>query len=350
MSRVYLTNNTPIKFDFIQAIDTFKVIENINYKLNKKGEFKLVEVTKKGVSTIELLKHLSKVFKIKEAEIGYAGLKDKHATTIQYITLPKYVNINRYKNSFEITLKEIGLVSNRLKIGELKSNSFEIILKNIDKSNYEKMVLALLKIEKYGFANFFGYQRFSMLDKESNKGLKIALNGKRVKRQESKIILAAYQSKLFNEWLNRRLEISLELSSLKLPLNVIELLNSYEIPFKLLKGDLGFSYIKGKKSYQVVNNLKSYMELFSAKKFYPTGVLFGSKVELSKSLAGNIEREFIDYSFNALYGTRRAAWVWPKDLTYTFNKDKKEATLKFTLLPGSYATTLLEELLNKQLQ
>ncbi len=356
MKRVYLSNKDRVKFKFIQSPKSFKVVENLNYKLVKKGDYKLLKVTKQDISTIELIEYLSSVLKIKESDISYAGLKDKHATTIQYLTIPKYVNIQKFKNSDRVNIEELGFCANRLKIGELKSNSFEILLEDINEVEFKKLQKAFDNIIKLGFANFFGYQRFGILKDAIQKGQRISEIGKRSKNQKSRILLGAYQAKAFNMWLNKRLEISKNIIEgkedfiiKKLSPTLLKILKESKIPFKLLNGDLGFYYKKSKKEFKIVNNINKYINDFEMRKFHPTGLLFGNSVRFSKDIAGVIEREFVDYSFDALRGARRAAWVWPKDNSLYFNKDSKSATINFTLLPGSYATVLLEELLNKEL-
>ena len=358
MKRVFLTNNEDVKFKFTQTPDTFKVIENSKFKLSKRGDYRLIKATKVSTSTMEMVEYLSSIFKIKEKEIGYAGLKDKHATTTQYITLPSYVNIKKFKNTPRLTIEEIGYVKERLKIGNLISNSFEITLQDLTKEEYKKLQSAFNRVSNLGFANFFGYQRFGTLKDSSTKGEKISKFGKGSKNQNSKILLASYQSVAFNEWLNKRLELSFNiinnnsldsyLSSLISP-NLIEELKNQPSLFKLLPGDLGYFYNKGKKDFKIVNNIKKYIDSFLDKKFYITGVLFGNSVRLSTSIAGKIERRYIDYSFNALRGARRDAWVFPKNPKIEYNSSFNSATLYFTLPPGSYATVLLEELQRKEL-
>jgi len=356
VNRVYLTNNKPVNFTFNQRPDTFKVKENNRIKLHKRGDYRVLEATKVSISTMEMVEYLSSVLKIGESEIGYAGLKDKHATTTQFITLPRYVNFKKFNNSNRVSLKEIGFCSDRLRVGNLISNSFEIVLENVTCSEFEKLEIAFNRIKEFGFANFFGYQRFGSLDDSSTKGKKISQRGKGSKNQNSKILLAAYQAKSFNEWLNFRLELSRDIinkeTSRKLdiipPTLLKELSNNNSI-FKLLPGDLGYFYKKVKKDFKITNNIKKYTDEFLSRKYRPTGVLFGSSVRFSNSIAGKIEREYIDYSFAALRGARRDAWVWARECNISHNPKKEEATLSFTLPPGSYATVLLEELLNRTL-
>jgi len=356
MNRVFLTNNIACNFTFNQTPRTFKVTENSNIKLQKRGEFKLLKVTKVSISTIELIEYLCSVLKIKEKEIGYAGLKDKHATTTQYLTIPKWVNVKKFKNSDRVNIEELGFCANRLKIGDLKSNSFEIILEDVDNQEYIKIVKAFNTISKLGFANFFGYQRFGILDDASIKGKKISDFGKGVKNQKSRIILAAYQAKLFNNWLNERLILSKNIidgkktgSLKKLHPTLLDILKNSKVPFKILPGDLAFYYKKGRKEFLTINKVEKFLNNFEDKKLYPTGVLFGSSVRLSSQIAGEIERNFVDYSFDMLKGARRAAWIWSHNNKINYNENRREVTISFTLLPGCYATVLLEELANSKL-
>jgi len=353
LKRVFLSNNIAAKFKFEQRVDTFKVIENSNIKLSKRGDYKLIKVTKESISTMELIDYLSQVFKIKANDIGYAGLKDKHALTTQYITIPKYVNIKKFQNSKRVKLEEIGYCKDRLKIGSLTSNSFEIVLEDIE--DFNSLKKAFENIVSNGFANFFGYQRFGVLNDSVKKGQKIATIGKGSKNQNSKILLAAYQSKFFNEWLNRRLELSYNIQN-EIKDNLLQSLsptllnkikNSNSL-FKLLPGDLGYYFYRGKKDFKIVNNINKYTNDFLSHKYHITGVLFGSRVRLSNFLAGDIERAYIDYSFNSLRGARRDAWIWARDTKIVYEKDKNIARLFFTLPPGSYATVLLEELQLKE--
>jgi len=355
MNRIYLTINQPANFNFTQSKESFFVDEVIKYKLLKRGNFRLFRVKKVQKSTIELIEYLSQVLKVSPKEFGYAGLKDKNATTWQYMTVSKDISLTKFKNSNEVHIQELGFVANRLKIGELKGNRFKIILNNVDEYNYALTKSALQKISKVGFANFFGYQRFGALDDATAKGQKIADIGKKAKTQKAKIILAAYQAKYFNLWLNYRLEVSKKLSrgkevkNLQLSPALINTIAQTNSLFKLLPGDLGYSLRGGRKSFEIVNDINKYTTSFIQRKFKPTGVLFGSDVRFANSVAGKIEREYIDYNFNALRGARRDAWVWAKDIKCSYDTTNQSATLEFFLPPGSYATVVLEEIANKKM-
>ncbi len=354
--RVYLSNQESLQFSFTQSPQTFYVEELSRFSLQKKGTFRLLKVKKVGISTMEMVEYLAEVLKIRPQEIGYAGLKDKHATTVQYITLPKYVNFKKFKNTQRVTLEELGFLHDPIKVGNLSGNRFKIVLSSVNKEQNEQIDRAMQKIVTKGFANYFGYQRFGILNDSIEKGKKIAHFGKGSKNQKSRILLAAYQAKAFNTWLTKRLELSQSIekgikdnSLLKLSPTLYKLISETKLPYKLLPGDLGYTMKKGHKKFENVNDIKKYIELFEKRIFHPTGVLFGSDVRFASSIAGEIEREFIDYSFKALRGARRDAWVFLRNYSSIYNETKQQTTLSFDLPPGSYATVVIEELLNREL-
>ncbi len=343
MKQNYFFNPYRIDFIFKQNQDNFFVEEKLDVKLARRGDFKLLKIKKKNLSTIELIKHLASVLKCDTKYFKYAGLKDKHATTIQYITIPKWLNIKKYKNSENVTVTELGFVKEPLRIGSLKENSFKIILNNI--KNHERFFKAVDFIKQYGFPNFFGYQRFGRYEDFLQKAKKIAKEGKKAKTQEAKILLAAYQAYYFNKWLEYRIKLSVEIMQNQnnsfLSPTLLNILQNTPTLFKLLPGDLGFFVSKKEKTVEV-KHLQKFHQLFYEKKFIPTGVLFGSNVPLAKKIAKEIEKDFIDRDFYALKGSRRAAWVFPKNLHIFIQKEK--IFLQFTLPPGSYATVLIASL------
>ncbi|NOQ51678.1 MAG: tRNA pseudouridine(13) synthase TruD, partial [Desulfuromonadaceae bacterium] len=68
--------------------EDFQVEELPLYPCSGHGEHLYLWVEKTGVTTRELLSQVSKGLRLKEREIGYAGLKDAHARTRQMISIP----------------------------------------------------------------------------------------------------------------------------------------------------------------------------------------------------------------------------------------------------------------------
>lgn len=102
--------------------------------------------------------------KLKPDAIGYSGTKDKRAVTTQYCTVYRkkpadFGRINGYKFPPFIRVGDFKYVDEPARLGRLKGNRFEILLRNITVS--EKVVEAACESMKAsGFINYYGLQRF----------------------------------------------------------------------------------------------------------------------------------------------------------------------------------------------
>mgnify|MGYP003584635145 len=88
IERFYPANDKVLNFKFVQNEEDF-IVEEQAIKFSGAGSFLVLKVEKSNCDTWELIDRLAKFLNIYSNEIGYAGLKDKRATTIQYMTIPK---------------------------------------------------------------------------------------------------------------------------------------------------------------------------------------------------------------------------------------------------------------------
>ena len=308
--RIFLQTHEPLNFTFKQTKDDFIVDEIIDKEFKGKGNFLILKIKKQSTSTWELLSIISETLDIEEHLIGYAGLKDKNATTTQYISIP----VNRSKEYKLLNSKNIKVIGTfkhdkKLKIGDLAGNRFKITLKDVSSEILPQIYQTLSQIQKHGLPNYFGYQRFG---KESNfeKSKRIS-EGEEVLKDKKleKFMKLAYQSYFFNAWLVKRIELSKEENSKKL------------IP---LDGD--------------IFNLHDRSVI--------TGLLPGRDILRAKNKAREIEEEFDDI-FIQEKGYRRDAWIKPLDIKNKYNQETKNMVLEFTLPKSSYATVFIENLANK---
>ena len=80
-----------------QLPEDFRVEEINSFKISKdKLPFKLYLLEKKSLESFSLLGYLSKINNIPLKDIGIAGLKDKHAITKQYITVPSKYDLKQF--------------------------------------------------------------------------------------------------------------------------------------------------------------------------------------------------------------------------------------------------------------
>jgi tRNA pseudouridine13 synthase len=349
----YAYDHSPLKFDFKQTIERFFVEEIPLYQFTGTGNYLILKVKKTDMSTWKLITVLAKATGLQERDIGYAGLKDKNATTIQYISLPKQSEreLNKNLTTDKIEILERTYNKSAIKIGHLKGNRFNIVLHHISEGDAKFFNTTAKMMQSKGFPNYYGYQRFGEDSRSYLQGKEIAHSGKRLKGAKEKLLVSAYQSHLFNKWLNQRVKLSSIISKdkadfaakkLQYPLELVTMLKKQPQFFKLFIGDAMMAYPYGKTSF--VKDMIQSAEMFKQKKVSPTGLLCGSNTERAKSDAYYLEEAYDDTELSALKGDRRFAWIWPKDVENVYHEKEKKLTVEFSLPKGSYATTFLEEI------
>ncbi len=348
----YAYTHDPIPFDFEQTIDRFYVEELPLFRSSGHGKYLILKIKKSDMSTWKLIHVISKATGLEERDIGYAGLKDKNATTIQYISIPKQYErelTNLTTEKIEILEKTYNKAP--IKIGQLKGNKFSIVLHKVTASSAQKITQAASEMAINGIPNYFGYQRFGEDNRSYLQGKQISESGKRLKGAKEKLLVASYQSHLFNQWLSERVKLSKVIKShpvakaaeeLSYPEALVKVL-SRQTPFlKLFIGDLMLPYPYGKSWY--LKDMLQGSKLFQEKKSVPTGLISGSHALRSQSDAYHLESPYDDEELSALKGDRRFAWIWPEAVDTRYDEATHKLTIRFTLLKGAYATTFLEEI------
>ncbi len=311
INRVYLNQNEPLDFKFVQNRDDFRVDEIINFKYTNHGRYAILKVKKTNHTTWDMIKEFSQQLDIPENQIGYAGLKDKHATTTQYISIPANIaqDINRFRHK-DISIEELNYSDSAIQKGDLDANKFTIRLHNIDPNTIHILYQNISHIQKHGLPNYFGYQRFGFDDKY-DKSQAVAYGEEIIKEKKLEhMLVSIYQSYIFNDWLSSRVELSKEKGLKKL---------------HSLDGDI-FDY---------------------KQKDMITGIMPGSKIPRAKGEAGEFEAKFDDPFVVDFKGYRRVAWIKPQDIKNKFDATNNSMLLEFILPKSSYATVFIESIANK---
>ena len=364
-------NHAPIAFHFAKNPRNFIVEEIPLYVFCGSGEHLILKVRKKGLSTNEMLNIFSKNLGIKRAEIGYAGLKDKNALTIQYISLhKKFAKQIEHFNAENIKILDATYHTNKLKLGHLRGNKFYICIKKVDKINATKIDEICKILAQSGMPNYFGMQRFGKNGDNFTHGRAILEKGKILEKHEiaeksanlqgrfkirnhkmAQFLISAYQSHLFNAWLKKRVEFCKVLESFgekitaeryKIALDEIKALQNQSHFFKILNGDIMSEYPFGRLKRADEASAKRFL----AREIAPTGLLQGCKILRATQSAGIFESEFCYSLLENQIGDRRVAWVFPQDLEFSYKKETAQGEFRFVLPKGSYATTFLEILSN----
>lgn len=330
-----------------QSPDDFIVNEQQNINFSHQGEHLWLQVCKVNLNTHFVSKLLAKWADIPVKDVGFSGLKDRHAVTTQFFSLrlPKKV----YPTiSFDEFLQQNPLNSDeklqilaqywhdkKLQRGTHKFNQFIITLHHVlgDKTAIENQ---LNLIKKQGVPNYFGEQRFGHDDNNLNQALalfenKLKLNPKRPKDQEKiSLYLSSARSEIFNAILAKRV-----------------LDNSWQTP---ILGDV--MNLAGSQSVFVPDRIDdSIRQRLAIADIYLTGAMWGAGELQSFADVAKLEQSVIDnnptYQIFAdglakfgLKQQRRALVLLPKDLSWQW-LDVDSLQLQFSLPTGCFATTVL---------
>jgi tRNA pseudouridine13 synthase len=350
MNLIYPLNQKN-EFVFNASPRDFTVEEIPLYTFSGEGEHLVLKVRKKELTTWEMLDIISGYIGIRRRDIGYAGLKDKHAMTIQYISLP--VKFSEELDSFthdKIKILETTRHNNKIRVGHLKGNRFHIRMKKVLGVQKDKLDSVLGWIKANGVPNYFGGQRFGTDGNNWEDGKKLIEGKLRIRdRKTREFLIGSYQSYLFNNWLSKRIEISLLLDKfseseteelLGLTKGLLEGSKSQSSFFKLLQGDLMMHYPYGRVFH--IENLAEEAERFADKDIAPTGLLPGIKVKRAEGSAREIEMQYDEEIKQS--GARRYAWIQGTEIKKKYIEERAHYELGFVLPKGSYATNVLDVL------
>jgi tRNA pseudouridine13 synthase len=317
-----------IDFKFYQTPTDFVVDEIPSTEFKGKGNYLILHVKKVELTTWDMIAIFAEYMAVPAQKIGYAGLKDKHATTTQYISVDaSYEKLLKKFYHKQIKILSTTRHSHSIRMGDLAGNRFSINLHFVDNIDAGKIEKVARKIAKEGLPNYFGYQRFGR-DADSIKQAKEMIQGE-LFIEDAKIknfLISIYQSTFFNEWLRERVNLTLDAN---------------ETVFKILKGDI-FIDKNNKLSTPKIMPTKEY----KSKKLIPTGLLCGRDVFRARLDAREIEKKYDD-EFLQEKGYRREALIFPKDIECNYVKKQTLLNISFTLPKGSYATVFLESVAGK---
>jgi tRNA pseudouridine13 synthase len=143
--------------------EDFFVKEIIDITPKESGEYALYRLKKVDRNTVDVIRELSRRLRVPVKDITFAGLKDKNAVTEQHLAIKGLKNPPERLEGENYKLTLIGFTDEPLELGKFKGNYFEIVVRGITKRERETAERNLPFIQKYGFANYFGEQRFGSI-------------------------------------------------------------------------------------------------------------------------------------------------------------------------------------------
>ncbi len=173
------------------------------------GEHDWLWVEKIGANTSWVADQLAKHAGVHSRDVGYAGLKDRHAVTKQWFSVrrPSGEGTDWGSLSIEgVELIERHRHQRKLKRGAHRGNAFRIALRGTEiEYVHEVMDGRLASIAAAGVPNYFGEQRFGRDGGNIELGLAV-IAGKRFSRNKRSIGISAIRSLHFNNELSARVD------------------------------------------------------------------------------------------------------------------------------------------------
>jgi tRNA pseudouridine13 synthase len=140
--------------------EDFEVEELADFPLGD-GPFAVYLLTKRSLGTPEAVTAIQQRWKLKRQQIGYGGLKDKHAITRQWITI--FHGPRRNLEQTHVHLVYQGQAARSFTPQDIVGNRFVITLRGLAEDQARQMVSATAVVQRDGVPNYFDDQRFGSL-------------------------------------------------------------------------------------------------------------------------------------------------------------------------------------------
>lgn len=311
--------------------EDFRVDEIPAYSPSGEGEHRYVRIEKRLTTTPDAVRIIAEAAGVEPRDVGYAGLKDKHAVTTQWLSLPrKSVDPGAWALPSTIRVLESSFHANKLRTGHLSGNRFAIRVVDVvsDASGCAAKVLS--RLTEHGVPNYFGAQRFG----RGGENLPRALEWirERAKRRLNGFLLKLYpsvvQADVFNRYLTLRLSEGLA------PLYDGEVVR-----------------LEGSSAVFCVEEAEQELPRLLRREIHRTGPMLGPKMRPARGEPARLEAEATDATGlddaaletlgRFAPGTRRDLLVYPRDAR--LEVEGSRLLVEFALPAGSYATVVIRE-------
>ena len=315
--------------------EDFKVVEQLGFPLTGSGEHLMLRIRKRGENTSFVANELAKVCGVKSRDIGWAGLKDRHAVTEQWLSvyLPKSdgIDFSGFLTQYpHIEILEQTRHNKKLKAGDLSGNQFELRLMEV--TDTAAVIERLTAIKTSGVPNYYGSQRFGRNGNNVSEARRWGKENVRSRNQNQRsLLLSAARSWIFNRIVSKRIdqnEFDQPISG-----DIVEI-NGTHVAFN--------SEEESKLKLAIENGNASISAALAGDNSLPSTeqclVLEQSILDDEADLMALIRN-------NRMRHDRRAIRLMPENLTWQV--DNNAVVVRFALPAGGYATSILREVVEE---
>jgi len=326
---------------FKQQPGDFLVRECLPFQPSGDGQHVYLQIRKTTLNTQDVARRIQRFCRVKPKAIGYAGLKDKRAICEQWFSVdvaglseePSWSQLE----SEPLQLLQVVRHSKRLRIGWVKTNQFEIRLRDLN-ADRQQWDARLALIAENALPNYFGGQRFGIDFSNVASSIDLLLSPRGAAKQRELVAgkrgfhYSVIRSYLFNEILSTRV-----------------LAGTWQ---RALAGE--FLVLDGSHSFFQCESVDSEInQRLLGFDIHPSAALVGKEKEQAYRLdeAQRTEQAILEpyrdwieaLSDQGVMAARRELRVKPRYFTWQW-LDSGDLQIKMELAAGVYATTVLREL------
>jgi tRNA pseudouridine13 synthase len=125
------------------------------------GPFAFYRLTKTSIGTPEAVNAIVEKWKLHRKRISYGGLKDRHAVTVQHLTIHNGPRKSLRQNSLE--LEYLGQVRAPFTPADQDGNRFQLVLRDMTADEIQQAETAIAQVQNTGLPNYYDDQRFGSL-------------------------------------------------------------------------------------------------------------------------------------------------------------------------------------------
>lgn len=334
-SFAYLNGKPTAQAKLKAKAEHFVVIEDLGFEFSGEGEHLMVRIRKTGENTSFVANELAKACGVKSKDVSWAGLKDRHAVTEQWLSVhlpkgdtPDFTAFLAQYPSIEILAT--ARHNKKLRPGDLVGNQFELTLSEV--TDTADVVNRLEQVAKLGVPNYFGAQRFGNEGNNLSEARRWGRDNVRTRNQNKRsLYLSAARSWIFNRILSERIEQ-----------NVFN---------AAVLGDVVFN--AGDQQLVTAENIEAVNVAIEKGEAQVSVAMAGDNALPTQDSALALEQKHLDdepdlmalIRGNRMRHDRREASLKPQQLSWEVDIDN--ITLKFALDAGCFATAIVRELVEE---
>jgi tRNA pseudouridine13 synthase len=297
------------------------------------GEHLYVRVRKRLWTTPDMLHAVARAARVRERDLGSAGMKDKHAVTSQWLSLPPGARPpDEWELPEGLEVLESRPGERKLRTGQQLGNRFRIRLVGVEDASAATAIIARLR--ERGLPNYFGAQRFGRGGNNVAEAIAWLARGAPAEGRRARFYRKLYpsvvQAGIFNRYLALRSELGLD---------------------HLLEGEV--VRLDGSRSVFVVEDPHAELPRLVSGDIHLTGPITGPRMKQPEGTPRELEAQAtsalgvgsaeLGLMGRLADGTRRDLLAKLEGLALE-SRDDGSLVLDFSLPSGSYATGVIREL------